>query len=159
MSSSAQGGAGGSGDKPPGLSRFMRRASKVLRRSSSKRESSSSAQEEPSTVAAGAAGMPIPEQAGMYVKVPCVWTLESRMSDFTAVILQKQRSHIPQKSPLHPPRWKPLLLPPLSLSPYSNRSEISNRAPNPLMRDWHGQLRPVVRFKKKKRAHCLRNMG
>ncbi|KAL8796097.1 MAG: hypothetical protein Q9195_001429 [Heterodermia aff. obscurata] len=65
MSSSAQAGAGagGSGDKPPGLSRFMRRASKVLRRSGSKREPPPSAQDDPSAVAAGAAAMPIPEQA------------------------------------------------------------------------------------------------
>lgn len=68
MSSSAQGGAGGSGDKPPGLTRFMRRASKVLRKSSSKRESFSSAQEERPTGTSATAGIPIPEQATRYVQ-------------------------------------------------------------------------------------------
>ena len=67
MSTPTQGDAGGSGDKPPGLTRFMRRASKVLRKSSSKRESSSSAQEERSLVTSAAAGIPIPEQATRYV--------------------------------------------------------------------------------------------
>ena len=159
MSSSAQGGAGGSGDKPPGLSRFMRRASKVLRRSSSKRESSSSAQEDPSTVASGAAEMPIPEQAVMYVKGPVSWIQLTGISDFTTVILQKQQSKIPQKTPLHPPRLKHLLLPPLFLLPFSNRSEISNRVQSLPIHDWHGQLRPVAQSKKRKRAHCLRSTG
>ena len=63
MSSSTQGAAGGSGDRPPGLTRFMRRASKVLRRSSAKRESFSSAQEEPLAIASSSAGEAIPEQA------------------------------------------------------------------------------------------------
>lgn len=62
MSSQPSGGAGGSGDKPPGLTRFMRRASKVLKRGSSKRGSVSGLEEEPSGGTSTAPAEAIPEQ-------------------------------------------------------------------------------------------------